>query len=57
MSHLTFTNALPAWAVFLVIAAIAAIAWRAYAHSLVPRPRRDVLMACASSRSPPSLCS
>ncbi|MFL6280010.1 MAG: glutamine amidotransferase [Vicinamibacterales bacterium] len=45
MSHLTFTNALPWWAVSLVIGAIAAIAWRAYAHSIVPRPRRDVLIA------------
>src|SRR3954469_1788905 len=45
MSHLTFTNALPWWGVFLVTGAIAAIAWRAYAHSVVPRARRDVLIA------------
>src|SRR5436190_22164320 len=45
MSHLTFTNALPWWAMFLVTGVIAAIAWRAYAHSVVPRPRRDVLIA------------
>src|SRR3954467_2840797 len=45
MSHLTFTNALPWWGVFLVTAAIASIPWRAYAHSVVPRPRRDVLIA------------
>src|SRR4051794_19081443 len=45
MSHLTFTNALPWWGVFLVTGAIAAIAWRAYARSVVARPRRDVLVA------------
>src|SRR3954468_17107786 len=45
MSHLSFTNALPWWGVLLVTAAIAATAWRAYAQGVVPRPRRDVLIA------------
>ena len=45
MAQLTFTNALPWWAVFLVAGAIAVIAWRAYARSIVPRPRRDLLIA------------
>jgi uncharacterized membrane protein len=45
MAHLTFTNALPWWAVFLVAVAIGVIAWRAYSHNIVPRPRRDVLIA------------
>jgi len=31
--------------VFLVAGGIAIIAWRAYAHSIVPRPRRDLLIA------------
>ena len=45
MAHVTFTNALPWWGVFLVAGGIAIIAWRAYAHSIVPRPRRDLLIA------------
>jgi uncharacterized membrane protein len=45
MSHVTFANALPWWGVLLVAVAIGIIAWRAYAHSAVPRPRRDVLIA------------
>ena len=45
MARLTFTNALPWWGVVLVAVAIGVVAWRAYAHSIVPRPRRDVLIA------------
>lgn len=45
MAHLTFTNALPWWGLLLVAIAIGVIAWRAYSASVVPRPRRDVLMA------------
>ena len=45
MASLTFTNALPWWGVFLVAVAIGVVAWRAYAHSIVARPRRDVLIA------------
>lgn len=45
MAHLTFANALPWWGVFLAAVAIGVVAWRAYAHSVVPRPRRDVLIA------------
>jgi uncharacterized membrane protein len=44
MSHLTFANALPWWAVLLVAAAVSAVAWRAYAGSVVERPHRDVLI-------------
>jgi uncharacterized membrane protein len=44
MPHLTFANALPWWGVLLVAAAIAVVAWRAYAGSVVERPRRDVLV-------------
>ena len=35
MPHLTFANALPWWAVLLVAIAVAAVAWRAYAGSVV----------------------
>src|SRR6476661_2390532 len=45
MGHFTFSNALPWWGVVLVVGAIAVIGWRAYARSIVPRPRRDVLIA------------
>jgi hypothetical protein len=45
MAHLTFTNALPWWGVFLVAVAIGVIAWRGYSHGTVARPRRDVLIA------------
>ena len=45
MGHLTFTNGLPWWGVVLVTGALGVIAWRAYANRLVPRPRRDVLVA------------
>jgi uncharacterized membrane protein len=45
MAHVTFANALPWWGVLLVAGAIGVIAWRAYAHSVVPRPRRDLLIA------------
>ena len=45
MPQLTFANALPWWGVLLVAVAIGVVAWRAYAHSIVPRPRRDVLIA------------
>ncbi len=45
MAHLTFANALPWWGMFLVAVAIGVVAWRAYAHNVVPRPRRDVLIA------------
>jgi uncharacterized membrane protein len=44
MPHLTFANALPWWAVLLVAVAVAAVAWRAYAGSVVERPQRDVLI-------------
>src|SRR3954470_4591106 len=44
MPHLTFANPLPWWALLLVAAAIVAVAWRAYAGSMVERPRRDVLI-------------
>ena len=44
MQHLTFANALPWWAVLLVAVAVAAVAWRAYAGSVVERPQRDVLI-------------
>jgi hypothetical protein len=44
MPHLTFANALPWWAVLLVAAAVASVAWRAYAGSVVERPQRDVLI-------------
>src|SRR3954466_8078512 len=44
MPHLTFANALPWWAVLLVAAAVSAVAWRAYAGSVVERPQRDVLI-------------
>lgn len=45
MAHLTFTNALPWWGALLVVSTIGVVAWRAYANSVVPRPRRDVLIA------------
>ena len=45
MGHLTFTNGLPWWGVVLVTSALGVIAWRAYANLLVPRPRRDILVA------------
>src|SRR3954452_19893444 len=44
MPPLTFSNALPWWAVLLVAAAVSAVAWRAYAGSVVQRPQRDVLI-------------
>ena len=45
MTHLTFANALPWWGAFVVAVAIGVIAWRAYSHGTVARPRRDVLIA------------
>src|SRR5262245_6571654 len=45
MAHLSFTSALPWWGVLLIAVVIGAIAWLAYAHSSVPRPRRDALIA------------
>jgi len=44
MAHLSFTTALPWWGVLLVAVVIGVIAWLAYAQSVVPRPRRNVLI-------------
>ena len=45
MTHLAFTSPLPWWGLALVFAALAVVAAFAYARSVVPRPRRDVLIA------------
>jgi uncharacterized membrane protein len=45
MAHLSFTSALPWWGVLLIAVVIGVIAWLAYARSIVPRPRRDALIA------------
>src|SRR5262249_49698310 len=45
MTHLSFTNALPWWGALLTAVVIGAVAWLAYARSVVPRPRRDALIA------------
>ena len=44
MPPLTFANALPWWGVVLVVGAIAAVSWLAYARSAVARSRRHVLI-------------
>jgi uncharacterized membrane protein len=45
MTHVSFTNALPWWGALLTTIVIGVIAWLAYANSVVPRPRRDALIA------------
>src|SRR4026209_2447391 len=45
MAHVSFTSALPWWGVLLIAVVIGVIAWLAYARSVVPRPRRDALIA------------
>jgi uncharacterized membrane protein len=42
--QLSFTSALPWWAVVLIAVVLGVIAWLAYVKSVVPRPRRDVLI-------------
>lgn len=44
MLHVTFANPLPAWAILLVLAGLAAIAWFAYS-SLLPASRRRHALA------------
>lgn len=45
MPHVTFANALPGWALLLILAAIAGISWLAYARFAVAPRRRNPLIA------------
>ena len=45
MPHVTFANALPWWALLLILVAIAGISWLAYARFAVAPRRRNALIA------------